>query len=796
MSDNQKQKKEKLVLLDSHAILHRAYHALPDFTTHKGEPTGALYGLTAFILKVIKDVNPDYLVACFDLPKPTYRHKVYEEYKAGRAKTDDALIEQIKRSREIFQAFSIPMYEKEGFEADDLLGTIVEKVKKEKNLQTIIASGDMDTLQLVSKDDVVVYTLRKGIKDTVIYNEKEVFDRYGFSPKFLPDYKGLRGDPSDNIIGIPGIGEKTATQLVVTFGTIENIYKTLKKQPELFEKNKIKPRIIKLLEEYEEDARFSKMLATIQRDVPVSYTKPKKEWRKDINKKNIERTLSLLEFKTLLLRANETFGFEGGLKEEKEEKEERVEVFNEEDVKKGKVALWLLDSSKTNPTTEDIQTYAQEKNVTKALHKMEDEIKEKNLTKVYEEIELPLIPVVEKMNNTGIQIDSSYLKSLSKKYHKLLSKKKEEIFKQAGKEFNVNSPQQLAEILYDGLGLGGNKIKKTPKGSRSTREAELVKLKEEHPIIETVLEYRELQKLLSTYVDTIPKVLEKNGRLKTTFIQTGTTTGRMASVNPNLQNIPIRTEQGRAIRNAFVSKKGNLLASFDYSQIELRIAAVLSGDEKLLNVFKEGKDIHAAVASEIFGIPEKDVTTNMRIKAKTVNFGVLYGMGVNALRATIGGTQKEARAMYDTYFRSYPGLFEYTEKIKKDTRKSGYTTTMFGRRRYFEGITSRVPYVRASAERMAVNAPIQGSQSDVVKLSMVSTSRFLEKKGLNEKVSLILQVHDELIYEIEESLVEEIVLEIKENMESVVPLEKTKGIVFKANVSVGKSWGELEKLTI
>ena len=788
-------KKKKLVLLDAHAILHRAYHALPDFTSDKGEPTGALYGLSAMLIKIITDLKPDYLAACYDLPEPTYRHLVYENYKAGRAKADDDLILQINRSRDIFTAFNIPIYEKASFEADDILGTIAKQVKNKKGIETIIASGDMDTMQLVDNDRVRVYTLKKGIKDTIIYNENAVKERFGFAPKFLTDYKGLRGDPSDNIPGIVGIGEKTASILIQKFGAIENIYKILKKDKEKFKKIGIKPRIIDLLEKNKEEAQFSKMLATIRLDVPIKFEIPKKYWRENFNIEGVLDLFKELGFRTLSQRVSDTFRTSQKNKDEDTANTER-ESFDNNELKKTAIALWLLKSDITNPTPEDILQFANTKTLEDAKKKILSEIEKSKLKKVYNDIELPLIPIIEKMKKRGVEIDFNYLKKLSDDYHKKLADLEEKIYKYAGAEFNINSPKQLGKILFDKLELIVKNHKKTGGGARSTRESELEKMKDLHPIIDKIFAYRELQKLLSTYIDNIPLLLDKDGRLRAEFLQTGTTTGRMSSQNPNLQNIPVRTELGRNIRKAFVAAKGFKLVALDYSQIELRVAAFLSRDEKLIENFKNGGDIHTKVASEIFDAPIDMVDDEMRREAKVINFGIQYGMGVGALAQNLKTNRVEAQKYLNEYFKIFSGLAHYIREIKLDAVKNGYTQTFFGRRRYFEGINSSIPYIKAMAERMAINAPIQGTQSDIIKIAMSRIDRYLVENNLENEAFLLLQAHDELIYEIKDDKIEDISKNIKNIMESVIKPEEIYGIKLLTDVSVGDNWGEMKKLKL
>jgi DNA polymerase-1 len=519
-------KNKRLVLLDAHAILHRAYHALPDFASSKGEPTGALYGLTTMLIKIIDDLKPDYIVACYDLPGPTFRNEVYRDYKAGRKKAEDDLVAQMKRSRDIFSAFNIPIYDKPGFEADDMLGTIVDKTKDQKDLDIVIASGDMDTLQLVKDDKVRVYTLKKGIKDTIIYNEEAVKERFGFDPIQLIDYKGLRGDPSDNIIGIAGIGEKTATILISTFGTIENIYKELEKgNGEKFKKVGITDRIINLLKEGKEEAEFSKMLATIRRDAPIDFVLPK-PFKESIDLDKLANIFNDLDFRNMLVKLESSLDIEVDLNNK--EKEEQINI-DALELKKTFIALWLLNSNLTDPNLEDVFSFAKIRDFVKAKQIIFNELDKRGLMKVYADIEEPLIPIIEKMDNRGVKIDKNFLENLSKDYHKELSKLEKQIWNYAGVEFNINSPKQLGEIIFDKMGLTAKGLKKTSGGARSTRESELEKLRDSHPMIPLLFEYRELQKLLSTYIDTIPNLLDSNNRLHAHFLQTGFTTGCMAS---------------------------------------------------------------------------------------------------------------------------------------------------------------------------------------------------------------------------------------------------------------------------
>ncbi len=850
---------KKLVLLDAHAILHRAYHALPDFVSSKGEPTGALFGLSTMLFSIINELKPDYVVAAFDLPKPTYRHEAYSDYKAGRRQTDNDLKKQFNRARDVFKAFNIPIYEKEGFEADDVLGTIVEGMKDKDEIEIIISSGDMDTLQLVDNKKVQVYTLKKGIKDTILYDEKMVRDRFGFSPQKLTDYKGLRGDPSDNIIGVSGIGDKIATILISEFGTLEEIYKkvskvkkenkeyftlldkienekdkpnpddekNLKKMKLIgrayneFEKVGIKERIIKLLVQNQEEAEFSKMLATIRRDAPINFKIPKKVWREAVDTIRVKDLFRELEFRTLVARFDKVLGFESAEANNEDgpnapetqnsEKYRSQIMLDPQEVKETALALWVLDSNITNPGIEDIYAFTNTSNATefqKAKKIILDEVKKRGLGFVYNEIEKPLMRVISEMENNGVKVDKTKFSKLSLEYHKELDKIQKSIYKMAGEEFNINSPAQMAKVLFDKMELKYKGMRRTSTGKYSTKEEVLHKLENEgHKIAAEILEYREYQKLLSTYIDSLPNHVSKDDRLRANFLQTGTTTGRLSSNDPNLQNIPVGSEKGRKIREAFVAEKGNLLISFDYSQIELRIAAFLSGDIKLISAFRKKEDIHTSVAAEVFDTEPEKVDSEQRRKAKAINYGILYGMGVSALQKNLGTDRKTAQEFYNKYFESYSGLAKYIDRIKKETAIRKYTQTIFGRRRYFDGFNSPLPFIRAQAERMAINAPIQGSQADLIKLAMVKISEYLKKNKLDSKVRLVLQIHDELIYEINKELLEEktkkkdkgkvtkkskIETEIYKIMEGILDEEQTKGIPISVDSVYGKNWGELK----
>ncbi len=798
---------KRLVLFDAHAIIHRAYHALPDFATKAGEPTGGLYGLATMLIRSVQEFQPDYMAACYDLPGPTFRHKEYKDYKAGRAKTDEELKQQLGRSRDIFGAFHIPIYDAVGFEADDMLGTIVEQTKNIKDLEILIVTGDMDTLQLVSGKRVRVYTLRKGINDTIIYDETAVKARFGFGPLLLPDYKGLRGDPSDNIIGIAGIGEKTGSDLMQKFGSIEGIYKALKKSKEKVIEAGIKPRIVELLIAGEEDALFSKMLATIRRDAPIAYTLPEHVWKETFT---VDKSIALfnqLEFRTLGARVRQVLGGEdassSNAKDGKAPKgesgneasgTEEKQPVDEELLRKAAIGVWLLNSDQTTPGIEEIIDFTGEKDLSRAHEKILSDLNKEGLLSIYEEIELPLIPILADTKAHGVLIDVDYLKKLSVEYHKQLSVAEKAIYKEAGEEFNINSPKQLGVVLFDKMQLTAKGLKKTAGGARSTRESELEKMKDSHPIIASILSYRELQKLLSTYIDNIPQVVDEGMRIHPTLHQDGASTGRFSSSNPSVQNIPVREGLGAVVRNAFIAPEGYVLIAFDYSQIEMRVLAMLSSDPGLTEIFQSGEDIHTSVASRVFRVAGDAVTKEMRRQAKVINFGIIYGMGVSALKQNLGSTREEAQEFYDQYFITFPKIAAYFDEVKKEATKKGYTETIFGRRRYFPNLRSRLPFMKAMSERMAMNAPLQGTAADFVKIAMKNVDALLKKEGLADDAVLILQVHDELIFEVKNDVkvIKKVTELVRAGMASANLGTSGAYIPLVVDSKQGTRWGSLE----
>ncbi len=815
---SQKEKTQKtLVLLDTHAIIHRAFHAVPDFQSSLGVPTGALYGLLNMFLKMLSDLKPDYVIACYDLPEPTFRHESYDGYKKGRKSTDDSLKAQIEESRNIFYTLGIPMYQEAGFEADDMLGTITEQILAQfDHINIVIVSGDMDTLQLVTTDRVSVYTMKKGIHETMVYKEQDVYNRFSFGPELIPDFKGLRGDPSDNIIGVPGIGEKTATELITKIGTIEDIYTKLHQDQENLIKLGIKKRTIELLLQNEDSAQFSKILATIRRDAPIEFLLPDQEFSKQYDKEKMIRLLREYEFRSLVGKFENLFGDSSQKKQDK--KNISTEISETSDIHVNKISqgesnnwkityeasvgLWVLNSDMTHPSPSEIMQETETDTIEQAHAVIIDKLKKENLIQVFEKIELPLIGIVQKMTERGVMLDNNFLQELSKKYHQKLKDLSIEIFKYAKKEFNLNSPKQLSEFLFEEIGLKP-KGKKNKTGSYSTKAEILDDLVSEHDVVQKIIDHRDLQKLLSTYIDILPTLVDDQNRLHAQFLQHGTTTGRFSSQNPNLQNIPVRSELGRVIRNSFVAADEYVLVSADYSQIELRVLAMLSGDPILYDVFKNNKDIHTTVASRVFNVPENEVSGNQRRDAKVINFGIIYGMGISSLQKNLGGTRAEAEQFYQAYFEEFPSIREYLDHIKKIAKETLQTKTIFGRIRNFPMFRSKLPFMIALAERTATNAPIQGTAADIIKLAMVDIDRILQEKGWNQDIFPILQIHDEIVYEVSEKKVDEFIQVLKNSMESVIinyesmfDSSTVKNIDIPITVSVkkGKNLGEMENV--
>ena len=893
-------KKKTLILIDGNAIIHRAYHAIPPLTNKKGELLNAVYGFASTVLSVIDKFRPDYIIATFDLAGPTFRHVEYKEYKATRVKADQALYDQIPRVKEVTAAMGIPILEKAGFEADDAIGTIVKFVEKNNpEIKTIIVTGDLDTLQLVS-DKTEVYTMRRGLTDSVLYDLDGVFARYQLKPEQLIDFKGLRGDASDNIPGVKGIGEKTAIELLKKYGTLEEVYKHLAE---------IKGMLKEKLERDKEIARQSKDLATIRTDAPVEVDLEKAradgfdreklvQLFQDLNfyslikripgvdeevvkKVKISQNGGVQDFKYEYITGDKLDEFLKLLQEQKEIAIELKTVgqkyhgnelrglavswkvgragyvdYSKDILEKLKVILedekikkigydlkydlevlarygielkgldsdvilgaYVLDpgakveferlvleeigeelSGESKKGQLGLEIESAEEVAQKVcrrsdyIFKLKNIYAEKiktisqtqgknNLETLFFGLEMPLVPVLAEMETRGVKLNKTIFQGISENIEHRIKKLEENIYKLADGQFNINSPRQLAEILFVKLQLPTFDIKKGKTGY-STASAELEKLRSEHKIIEKIEEYREIFKLKTTYLDTLPELCDTNSRIHTTFNQAVTATGRLSSSDPNLQNIPIRTDLGQLLRVAFEAEQGNKLVAADYSQIDLRVMAHVSDDKKLKELFYAGEDIHRATAALINNVTLSQVTDKMRRGAKELNFGVIYGISPFGFAMRAGVDRDQAKKFIDQYFERFPGVAAFMKKTKESAKKNGYVETELGRRRNIPEINSPNFQVQSAAERMAINLPIQGMSADIVKLAMI---KVYEEFKNNPDVAMILQIHDEIILEVKENLAEEVSKKVKEIMEAVYKLS----VPLVADVKTGENWGEV-----
>ncbi len=742
--------KKTLLVLDANSLIHRAFHALPPLSTPKGEMVNAVYGFFLVFFKVLKELKPEYIAATFDAPGPTERHRKFKEYKATRVKAPDELYRQIALVKEALQRLGIPTYEKSGFEADDCMGTIAKLGPRRQihpPLGAVIVSGDQDAFQLID-ERTKIYTMRKGIQDAVLCDEETIREKFGgLASSQMIDYKALCGDPSDNIPGVTGIGKKTAIQLLKEFGSLENLYQSLEGGEA---QDRIKPRVRELLRASKEQAFLSKSLVTINRDAPIDFRLEDSKWQN--NPQNIKGVLERFGFQSLLSRLQ-----------------------SPTDAKAANAQLPL------GVQTAHAQQGAQETIQDKIEQLCSDGI----ISKEIYELEKSLTPVLLKMEEVGIKIDKPYFLKLEAQVTKELKRLEKGIFKFAAKEFNINSPQQLSEALFQGLNLSPKGLRKTPGGVISTASEELEKLQEQHPIIKEVLQYRDFQKLYTTYIKPLPELADANDRLHTHFDQLGAATGRLSSSNPNLQNIPVQGEWGTKIRKGFIAERGKLFVAFDYSQMELRVAAHIARDEKMRQAFEEGQDIHRATAAEVFGVALEQVTREMRSRAKALNFGILYGMGARGFAQAAHVSFEEATNFIEQYFERFAGIAAYIEETKEFAREHGYTETIFGRRRYIPEINSTTQQFRAAAERIAINHPIQGSSADLMKMAMLKI--FREVLPRFPRCSLLLQIHDELLFECPDDIIPVASPRIREAMEDISNLRAP----LKVECKRGPSWGEL-----
>nr|WP_026690634.1 DNA polymerase I [Alteribacter aurantiacus] len=869
----------KLVLVDGNSVAYRAFFALPLLNTEKGIYTNAIYGFTTMILKVLEEEKPTHMLVAFDAGKTTFRHKTFQEYKGKREKTPPELSEQLPYMRELLDAFRIKHYEKENYEADDIIGTLSKQASKE-NWEVKVYTGDKDLLQLVD-DHIHVAMMKKGITNMDTYDEKLVDEKYGITPIQIIDMKGLMGDSSDNIPGVPGVGEKTALKLLKAHQTVEGVYENLdavsgKKLKEKLEANK-------------EQALMSKELATIMLDVPVDVTFEDTKMG-DHDQEKVVALFKDLEFKSLLEK------FDGDQEADAEEMEElsvtevseitkdilvspsslvvealdenyhqadivgfgisnetgtyfiptevalKNDVFTEwakdqghskymYDAKRSVVALgwegialdgvefdvqiasYLIDPSTSAHDLADVSERKKSTRVhhdeavygkgkkrkvaegqalfqhlgrkAKAIYELRDELDEElnanEQKELFYDLEMPLSVILGRMEMHGVSVDRSELENMGAELEKKLAEIEADIHELAGTTFNINSPKQLGEVLFEKLQLPV--IKKTKTGYSTSADV-LEKLQDQHEVVEKILLYRQLGKLNSTYIEGLLKVIhKKTGKIHTIFNQSLTQTGRLSSTEPNLQNIPIRLEEGRKIRHAFVPERENaVIFAADYSQIELRVLAHICQDETLVKAFREDMDIHTKTAMDVFNVARDEVTGNMRRTAKAVNFGIVYGISDYGLSQSLGITRKEAKSFIDRYFESFPGVKNYMENIVDEARDKGYVTTMLNRRRYLPEITSRNFNQRSFAERTAMNTPIQGSAADVIKKAMVDIAERMEEENL--KSSLLLSVHDELIFEVVEDEIETMKKLVPEVMENAIELD----VPLKVDYSYGSTW--------
>ena len=731
-----KKDKKIFVIIDAYALIHRAYHALPVLNTQMGEPTNAVFGFSSILIRVLKDMKPTHIAAAFDLAEETFRKKEFKEYKAQRKKAPDDLYAQIPRVREVLDAFKIPILSSPGFEGDDIIGTLVSYTENNHpDIENIIVSGDLDTLQLVS-DRTKVYTMKKGFNDTILYDEKSVVDRFGFDPAYISEYKGLMGDVSDNIPGVEGVGHKTASSLIARYKTIDVIYDNAKNG----KLEGVSERILNKLLESEEEANFSKMLATIRQDVPIEFKIEDASWG-SFDRNEVYALFQDLNIRSLVDRLKDVEGFEedslfSSKKDRAEEMKEQVDEARRADI----------------------------------------------LTNELYELEKNLIPVIEKMENKGVKIDKEKIAEAHKDIQGMLNKIEMDIYKIAGQNFNINSPAQVSNVLFEVLKIDTKKIKKISTKQYSTSAEQLEKIEGEHPIVSLILKQRELQKLLSTYIDKLPSHIKDDGRIHSKFISLGTSTGRMSSSNPNLQNIPIRGEWASLLRKSFVAEKNNSFLSCDYSQMELRIVAHIAKDENMIDAFNKGEDIHKTTASLVFGVDMQEVNADMRYRAKALNFGIIYGIGSRSFAKSANISQNEAQNFMDSYFAIFRGVAEYMESAKEEARKKGYASTMFGRKRYLPDINSPNPMLRSLAERIAINAPIQGTSADIVKMAMVEAD-----KKFND-IDLVLQIHDELLWEGKEEDIKNHKEEVEKLLENIVDIS----VPLKVSSHIGTSWDLLK----
>ena len=773
---------KKLLLIDAYAMIFRAYYAFirtPRMNS-KGENTSAVFGFCITLDDLIKKINPTHIGVAFDPAGGTFRHEAYEQYKAQRPETPEDIRKAVPVIKQLLEAMNIPILEVPGFEADDVIGTL-SVLGEQAGYEVYMATPDKDYGQLVS-DHVFMYRPRHtgGFE---LMGPREVCDKYGLQRKEqVIDLLGLMGDASDNIPGCKGVGEKTAVALLQQFGSIENM---------LAHTDEIKGALRTKVESQVEEIKFSKFLATIRTDVPIALDETllaKKE-------PDIEALTALyrdLEFNTLLRKLSPaasplnppSLADKPAPKKAKPVDQNQLDLFAAEDEQSPSLQGGEGEGSSFDTIENRLCQYLLNPEVAFNPNKEPDWTALKadaDLWNLYNEVELPLVPVLREMEAAGVRIDVPKLKQAEEALTEELNALEQQIYALAGETFNINSPRQVGELLFDKLRLD-TKAKKSKNGQYSTSEEVLVALKEKHEIVGLILDYRELKKLISTYIATLPGYIAEDGKIHTTYNQTVTATGRLSSSNPNLQNLPIRSERGRFIREAVIPDEGCLFLSADYSQIELRLMAHFSQDEHMLAAFRSGQDIHAATAAKIFGLPIDQVTKDQRRKAKTANFGIIYGISAFGLAQQLDCSRSEAKQLIDDYFAAFPRVIGYIESQKELARQKGYAETLFGRKRYLPDIHSHNATVRSFAERNAVNAPIQGTAADIIKMAMVSIHRRLKEENL--RAQMIMQVHDELNFNVPAAEVERVREIVVSEMQNAVHLS----IPLIAECGVGKNW--------
>jgi len=739
----------KIMALDGNSILNRAFYGVRPLTNKSGMQTQAVYGFLTILGKLKKQDKPDYICVAFDLKAPTFRHKMFEGYKATRKPMPQELAEQVPYIKRVLDAMGIPRLEIAGWEADDILGAVAKHCEN-SGAEGLIVSGDRDSLQLVS--ECVSVRLIKGKGDSVLYTPETFREEYGFAPANLIDLKALMGDSSDNIPGVKGVGEKTASELIAKYGTLDEVYAHIEE---------LKPAVKSKLDADKDNAYLSYMLATIAKDAPIEFDFSLEQ---KLNNDELYNLFTELDFSSLI----------------------KAYELKIPEAEASPITVDIADGeSEINPEDLDLASYLLDPVAQRSYSPADAEslLKSQAMWKLFTDIELPLRPVLREMERVGFKIDRAALREFGATLESSVNRLAMEIFEMAGEPINVNSPKQLGELLFGKFGLSPPAFaKKTKAGGYSTDAETLEKIKGEHPIVALILDYRKVAKLKSTYVDGLLPQIDDNGRIHTTFNQTQTATGRLSSLEPNLQNIPVRGEMGAEIRKFFITEQGWKLIDADYSQIELRILAHLSQDPAMCEAFRNNEDIHTATAAQVFKVSPSQVTKIQRSRAKAVNFGIVYGISEFSLGIDIGVSRSEAKEYIESYLQHFSGVKTYMENVIAEAKQNGFVSTLFGRRRYLPELKSSNFNTRSFGERVARNMPIQGTAADIIKLAMIKVHDRFEKEGLTAR--LILQVHDELIAEAPESEAERVASILGEEMQNAAVIS----VPLTVDVHIADNW--------